>query len=63
MAAPASRSSCHLTRGLRVEAVEPDERMLQVLTSLHPKATAHLAGAESLPLPDASVDAVLTTRQ
>jgi ubiquinone/menaquinone biosynthesis C-methylase UbiE len=46
-------------RGLQVDAVEPDARMLEVLMRLHPKATGHLAGAESLPLPDASVDAVL----
>lgn len=48
-----------IERGLRVEAVEPDGRMLEVLTRLHPEATAHLAGAQNLPLPDASVDTVL----
>ncbi len=48
-----------LDRGLAVEAVEPDPRMLQVLRRLHPAAAAHRAPAEALPLPDASVDAVL----
>lgn len=51
-----------VARGLRVDAVEPDERMLRVLTRLHPGATAHLAGADNLPLPDASVDAVLAAQ-
>ncbi len=48
-----------LERGLSVEAVEPDPRMLHVLSGLHPTAVAHQAGAETLPLPDASMDAVL----
>lgn len=48
-----------LERGLDVEAVEPDVGMLDVLRRLHPAAAAHLAGAQDLPLPDGSVDAVL----
>ena len=48
-----------LARGLRVTAVEPDPAMLAVLTRHHPGAAAHQAGADALPLPDASVDAVL----
>jgi SAM-dependent methyltransferase len=48
-----------LARGLRVTAVEPDPDMLAVLTRVHPAAEARRAGADALPLPDASVDAVL----
>ena len=48
-----------LARGLRVTAVEPDPAMLAVLVRHHPAAVAHQAGADALPLPDASVDAVL----
>lgn len=46
-------------RGLDVVAVEPDPGMLHVLRRQHPTATALQAGAEHLPLDDASVDAVL----
>jgi SAM-dependent methyltransferase len=48
-----------LGRGLEVAAVEPDPAMLAVLRRQHPAASAYLAGAERLPLPDHSVDAVL----
>ncbi|WP_258724537.1 class I SAM-dependent methyltransferase [Cellulomonas sp. NS3] len=48
-----------LERGLGVVAVEPDPAMLDVLRRRHPAAEAHFAGAERLPLADASVDAVL----
>jgi len=48
-----------LARGLRVTAVEPDPDMLAVLTLVQPAAEARRAGADALPLPDASVDAVL----
>lgn len=48
-----------LERGLDVVAVEADAAMLAVLRRRHPAAEAHLAGAEALPLGDASVDAVL----
>ncbi|HEV7658139.1 MAG TPA: class I SAM-dependent methyltransferase [Mycobacteriales bacterium] len=45
--------------GLQVAAIEPDPAMLAVLRREHPGAVPYLAGAEALPLPDASVDAVL----
>jgi SAM-dependent methyltransferase len=48
-----------VARGLAVHAVEPDERMLTVLCRLNPQAQLHGGCAESLPLPDASMDAVL----
>ncbi|WUH94127.1 class I SAM-dependent methyltransferase [Streptomyces sp. NBC_00433] len=53
-----------LTRGLvalghRVTAVEPDPAMLDELRRQVPAATALGGSAESIPLPDASVDAVL----
>ncbi|HST64420.1 MAG TPA: class I SAM-dependent methyltransferase [Mycobacteriales bacterium] len=48
-----------LSRGVAVAAVEPDPAMLAVLRRERPAATPHLAPAERLPLPDASVDAVL----
>lgn len=51
-----------LARGLNAVAIEPDPDMLEVLTRLHPAAEAHLAGAHALPLPDASVDAVLVAQ-
>jgi SAM-dependent methyltransferase len=48
-----------LALGLEVAAVEPDPGMLAVLRREHPTAVPYLAGAEALPIPDASVDAVL----
>jgi SAM-dependent methyltransferase len=48
-----------LERGLAVDAVEPDPAMLAELRHACPSATAHGAGADALPLADASVDAVL----
>jgi SAM-dependent methyltransferase len=48
-----------LALGLEVVAVEPDPDMLAVLRREHPAAVPHLAGADALPIPDASVDAVL----
>jgi SAM-dependent methyltransferase len=45
--------------GLEVSAYEPDPGMLDELRSRVPEATAELAPAESLPRPDASLDAVL----
>ena len=48
-----------LERGLAVDAVEPDAAMLAELRRSCPAATSHRAGADALPLPDASVDAVL----
>lgn len=51
-----------LARGLEVDAIEPDDAMLAVLRTRHPAARAHLAGADALPLPDGSVDAVLVAQ-
>ena len=48
-----------LARGLDVVAVEPDPAMLGVLAARLPAADARLAGADALPLPDGSVDAVV----
>ena len=48
-----------LAFGLEVAAVEPDPAMLAVLRREHPAAVPYLAGADALPIPDASVDAVL----
>jgi len=48
-----------LGRGLQVVAVEPDADMLAVLAANFPGVKAEQAGAENLPLDDASVDAVL----
>jgi len=48
-----------LARGLAVTAVEPDPAMLAVLRRNHPAAVARQAGADALPLPDASVDGVV----
>lgn len=48
-----------LALGLEVAAVEPDPAMLAVLRREHPAAVPLLAGAGGLPIPDASVDAVL----
>ncbi|GAA5062075.1 class I SAM-dependent methyltransferase [Streptomyces sp. SID10815] len=53
-----------LTKGLRaagitVIAVEPDARMRDELVRNHDGVEAHLGSAEHIPLPDASVDAVL----
>lgn len=45
-------------RGLEVIALEPDAGMLQLLTAALPQVRAEIATAESMPLPDASVDAV-----
>ena len=48
-----------LARGLQVVAVEPDGAMLAELVRHCPGALVALASAEALPLPTASVDAVL----
>jgi SAM-dependent methyltransferase len=48
-----------LARGLRVTAVEPDPAMVAVLARVHPTADARQAGADALPLGDASTDAVV----
>jgi SAM-dependent methyltransferase len=48
-----------LALGAEVAAVEPDPEMLSELRRTLPGARALQGGAESIPLPDASVDAVL----
>ncbi|MFD4946771.1 class I SAM-dependent methyltransferase [Streptomyces sp. NPDC058239] len=53
-----------LTKGLRVLgakaiAVEPDERMRAELVRSHPGTEVYGGAAEDIPLPDASVDAVV----
>ncbi len=51
-----------ISRGLVVDAVEPDPAMLVVLRARHPLARTHLARADALPLEAASVDAVLVAQ-
>ena len=51
-----------LTRAPNVVAIEPDPVMLGVLQRVHPTVDARLAGADALPLPDRSVDAVLVAQ-
>lgn len=46
-------------RARRVVAVEPDERMRAVLTARCPQAEVLAGRGEDIPLPDASVDAVV----
>ena len=46
-------------RAARIIAVEPDERMRAVLTSRCPQAEVLAGRGEDIPLPDASVDAVV----
>jgi SAM-dependent methyltransferase len=46
-------------RGLDLDVVEPDGRMLGVISQRHPWLRTYEAGATSLPLGDASVDAVV----
>jgi SAM-dependent methyltransferase len=48
-----------LARGLDVDAVEPDERMLAVLGRNNPGARRHRASSTHLPVEDAALDAVL----
>ncbi|WP_370488097.1 class I SAM-dependent methyltransferase [Mycobacterium sp. pV006] len=49
-------------RGLGVVAVDPIPEMLEVLSSSLPEIPALLGTAEDIPLPDASVDAVLVAQ-
>lgn len=48
-----------LAAGHEVVAVEPSAEMLDQLTARLPRVTAHVGGAEAVPVPDASVDAVV----
>ncbi len=52
-------TSLLLARGLTVDAVEPDSRMLDVLARNNPDARCHQTDAASLPFEDGSLDAVL----
>ena len=45
----------------RVIAVEPDERMLEVLAGNNPSVTALRGRGEAIPLPDSSADAVVAS--
>jgi SAM-dependent methyltransferase len=46
-------------RGLEVFAVDPSPRMLEQLSAAIPNATVSVGTAEDIPLPDASVDAIV----
>jgi SAM-dependent methyltransferase len=46
-------------RGLEVDVVEPDGRMLGIISQRHPRLRTYETGATSLPLSDSSVDAAL----
>jgi SAM-dependent methyltransferase len=46
-------------RGVELDVVEPDGRMLDVIRRRHPGLSTHEAGVADLPLDDTSVDAVL----
>jgi SAM-dependent methyltransferase len=48
-----------VSSGVRVTAVDPDPAMLAQLRSRHPSVDVREGTAERIPLPDASVDAVL----
>ena len=46
-------------RGLDLDVVEPDGRMLRVINRRHPRLRTHQTGATNLPLGHASVDALV----
>ena len=46
-------------RGLDLDVVEPDGRMLGIISQRHPRLRIHEARATSLPLGDVSADAVV----
>ncbi|HXH76863.1 class I SAM-dependent methyltransferase [Nocardioides sp.] len=48
-----------LARGLEVESVEPDERMLAVLGANNPAARLHHSSSTRIPVEDHALDAVL----
>lgn len=52
-------TSCLLARGLTVEAVEPDARMLAVLARNNSAARCHESDSTAIPVEDQSLDAVL----
>lgn len=52
-------TSLLVARGLAVDAVEPDPRMRAVLTRNNPAARCHAGDSTTLPVEDASVEAVL----
>lgn len=52
-------TSLLVARGLVVEAVEPDPRMLAVLARNTPQARHHLSVSTEIPVEDTSLDAVL----
>lgn len=49
-----------LWSGARLMGVDPAERMVEIAHERLPTATIAVAGAEALPMPDCSVDAVLS---
>ncbi len=52
-------TSLLVSRGLTVEAVDPDPRMLAVLARNNPDARRHESDSTSIPVEDGSLDAVL----
>jgi SAM-dependent methyltransferase len=52
-------TSSLLARGVTVEAVEPDARMLAVLARNNPAARCHESDSTAIPVEDRSLDAVL----
>jgi len=48
-----------VARGLDLDVIEPDGRMLALVHARHPAVRVHEAPADALPLPDRSVDAVV----
>jgi ubiquinone/menaquinone biosynthesis C-methylase UbiE len=55
------RAAARRWPGVRLIGVDPAEAMVSVARRLTPDAEFHVAGAESLPLPDAVVDVALST--
>jgi ubiquinone/menaquinone biosynthesis C-methylase UbiE len=55
------RAAARRWPGARLIGVDPAEAMVTVARRLTPEAEFHVAGAESLPLPDAVADVVLST--
>jgi ubiquinone/menaquinone biosynthesis C-methylase UbiE len=55
------RAAARRWPGARLIGVDPAEAMVTVARRLTPDAEFHVAGAESLPLPDATADVALST--